>query len=151
MKEVYNIILNYIEKDNQEQEDNQMISILESDNHEYLREILQIVSKISVNHHRNPDFYTNIEKIILQLVPEIKDSFANSEIFNLFKKDKRILLFLFKNKILNIDKSIINHFYTKSSMIYSKFFSKEIELFTIGQIKTELKDNEQYEAMRCKG
>ena len=151
MKEVYNILLNYIEKDNQEQEDNQMISILESDNHEYLREILQIVSKISENHHRNPAFYANIEKIILQLVPEIKDSFTNSEIFNLFKKDKRILLFLFKNKILDIDKSIINHFYAKSSMKYSKFFSKEIELFTIGQIKSELKDNEQYEAMRCKG
>ena len=71
-----------------------------------LKSILFLISKISENHHRNTFFYEKIQKIINLLKQEIKQTFSNSEIFDLFKANKRFLLILIDEDILTIDSTI---------------------------------------------
>lgn len=75
------------------------------------------------------NLYDKIEKIILISKDHIKKYFSNHEIFKLFRKSKRIILFLLKENILAMDKTII------STMIdgkmkdqkYPKYFSPELK------------------------
>lgn len=71
-----------------------------------LSELLHLISKISNNHHRSPNFFTKIEQILHILKESITSKKSNSQLFNIFKGNKRILLFLIENKYLTIDKYI---------------------------------------------
>ena len=73
-----------------------------------MKEFLQLISKISDNHHRSLNFIDKIEQIIKYYVNEIKTNFSNYNIFNTFKKNKRLLLFLFNEKIIKPDQSIFS-------------------------------------------
>ena len=55
---------------------------------------LYLLAFISNNHHRDFDFFEKIFKIIIQFKDIITQKFTNLEIFLIFKKNKRVLLFL---------------------------------------------------------
>lgn len=96
-----------------------------------LREFLYLILRIANNHHRLTDFLSKIEIILLSLKTEIKQTFSNSQIFTIFKSNKRILLFLIKEEILILDQSIVNAI-TKGKYIvknYPDYFSSEIKKF----------------------
>ncbi|KAK8881399.1 hypothetical protein M9Y10_004135 [Tritrichomonas musculus] len=80
---------------------------------EELRLLLYLINKISKNHHRNPHFFNQIEKILLYLEKEIKQTFSNYDLFCFFKSNKRVLLFLLTKKIITIDKTIFSFLYDK--------------------------------------
>lgn len=63
------------------------------------------------------------------LKDKIKQSFSNSEIFNIFKKSKKILLFLIEEKILFIDDSIVKIMtnYSYDKVKYPHYFFPEIK------------------------
>ena len=82
--------------------------------------------KISKNYHRYPIFFQKIEQIVNYLVPTIKQSFTNTELFNIFKRNKRFLLFLLEKKIIEIDENIFNLIYEKYDSLY---FYPEIQPF----------------------
>lgn len=109
-----------------------------------LKSILYIISKISKNHHRGPFFIEKIKKIIIHLKKAIKQSFSNIEIFDFFKKNKLILLFLIEEGILEFDSTI-------SSQIskYKDYFLPEISKFNATQNSIEIPEN--YEEKRHKG
>lgn len=89
---------------------------------------LRLILNIANNHHRSNDFFSKIEKIILIFKNEIKQSYSNLDIFNNFKSNKRILLFLIEEKIMKMDKtiaSIINKGIYKESK-YPNYFFPEI-------------------------
>ena len=97
-----------------------------------LKVILKLISKISQNHHRNPHFFDKIEQILRHVKDDIMKKYTNSEIFHIFKGNKRVLLILLENGIINIDQSIIDQI-TKEKYLqakYPQYFSPEIEQVT---------------------
>ena len=99
----------------------------ESGNHEDLKSLLHLILKIANNHHRTPQFNNKIEKILLYFFTKIKQTLSNSEIFQLFKNNKKILLFLFRNKIITVNKEISDFILVKFT--YRHFFYPEIKNF----------------------
>ena len=61
-------------------------------------QIIQMLLDISINHYRNSTFLTKIYMIFQNLENLIKETFSNLEIFNLFKRNKLILLLFLKKK-----------------------------------------------------
>ncbi|KAK8846928.1 hypothetical protein M9Y10_019497 [Tritrichomonas musculus] len=100
------------------------------DKHELIS-ILHFVLKISNNHHRDENFFSKIEEILQFFKEDIKTKLSNSEIFNIFKSNKKILLFLNQEFLFTFDeqivKEIIQSKYIKAD--YSKYFSPEIRPF----------------------
>ncbi|KAK8850060.1 hypothetical protein M9Y10_018171 [Tritrichomonas musculus] len=135
MKEMYSSILSYISESNSLMNFSSLIKILEKnqigDNLHLLKTLLHILLNISNDYHRSPTFIGKIEKIIKYFKDKINKCFPNWEIFNIFKSNKRILLFLFEEKIIKMDNDIaaqiINYKYTKRN--YHKYFLPEIKPF----------------------
>ena len=103
---------------------------------------IHLLHKISKNHNRTANFFFKIEQIIMHIKEHFHNFFTNSEIFNFFKADKRILLFLIEQKIIAIDQSIVdimkNQKYQKLN--YLSYFINEIESFLDEKTKEEIKE-----------
>ena len=116
-----------------------------------LRLMLQLIIKIANEHYRYPDFFNKIEQILLKFKKQIKKNFINKEIFNIFKSNKRILLFLINKKIIIIDQYIVDTLteskYQHAS--YHSYFAPEINSF-IDQISIENIDKEKYDLFQSK-
>ena len=117
MKEFYKFILDIFDNDYQTDIiqinyylDNKKLE----QNHEKLKHFLYLLSKVSENHHKKRDFYDIVYHIILYYQNPIRQIFTNTEIFHLFKFNKPIIHFLIKNKILVLDKNLINEIIEKS-------------------------------------
>ncbi|KAK8876257.1 hypothetical protein M9Y10_006452 [Tritrichomonas musculus] len=111
MNDIQEKILNFLEEESNSEEN---LLILEdkfnnskiSDNKHDLLSLLHLIPKILNKHHRLPNFFSLIEKILLIFKEDIKKYFSNSEIFNIFKSNKKILLFLIEQQIIVIDEHI---------------------------------------------
>ena len=129
-KEIYSSLLNYLETND---EIKSLIQIFE--NLEILKDkeetisTLQLLSKISDNHHRSLDFFDKLEKIVQYLIQNKQPDF---DIYQIFKNNKRFLLQLFEHKIIQMDENIIsdimqikdgNHF------MYKHYFYSVIKPF----------------------
>ena len=147
MKAVQNDFLEYIDGDNEKFIQNiSGTKIYES--RQELRVFLHILSNISNNHHKNPNFFQKIFQILVVLKNDIINFFSNNEIFNIFKDNKRFLLFLIEEKIIMLTKSISlkmidNEYYFKK---YPHYFFQEIKAFInnnkiINQLKEELPED----------
>ena len=77
---------------------------------------LHLILKISNNYHCKRAFFNKIERIFLYYKDQITTNLTNFEIFNIFKSNKRILLFLHDQKKKKIK------FY---EIIFKKFISKK--------------------------
>lgn len=88
---------------------------------------LRLIVHLSNYHHRSTNFYHKIEMILLYFKDEFHKYFTNSEIFEIFESNKRILLFLIEQKIILFDESI----YKSISRIknYFLYFENEIKSF----------------------
>lgn len=81
-------------------------------------------------HHRTPELFAKIKQIILYFKKDITGNFTNSEIFDIFKNDKQIILFLLEEKILSLEKEIIDIILSKSDKNgkrYCHYFYPEIK------------------------
>ena len=135
-KEIQNKVLEFIEDDEFNEESfKKLISLfiekkISNDKHD-LQLLLHLISKIRDNHNRNPSFYEKIEKIIKFFEEDIKKYFTNHQAFNIFKGNKRILLFLIEEDIIYFDeyiiKTITNGKYEKKN--YPRYFYPEMEPF----------------------
>ncbi|KAK8871286.1 hypothetical protein M9Y10_007004 [Tritrichomonas musculus] len=117
------------------------------DQHE-LKELLLLVSSISNNHCRINNFNNKIEQIILYLKDKITKYFSNSEIFQLFEFNKRILLFLILEGIMKIDKYVFSRLQNIKyhDMNNPDYFLQEIHEFLVeylfeGFVKAEIIEN----------
>ena len=122
-RELQNCILEYI--DSQENIDDYFTNLSKliieqqiQENPDSLKSLLYLLNTISNDYHRPPDFFEKIDKILIHLKPKIKQSFSNSELFKIFSSNKRNLLLLIQEKIIEIDESIQN-------LMTSKTFSKK--------------------------
>ena len=115
-KELYEVFLAFIDDDFNSDIFNKLIKAIKSqkipEDIEELCGFLQLIAKIEKNHHRDAQFFIKIEKILLYFEENIKLNLSSTEIFQIFKKSKRILLFLFKKQIIKINKFILNEIKT---------------------------------------
>ena len=92
---------------------------------------LSLLSKLAKNHCRPSHFLSKIRKIFHSIKADILENFSNSDIFDIFKNQKLILLFLIEEKIIFIDKTIsdiiLNGKY--DNFHYPEFFYPEIKQF----------------------
>lgn len=129
-KELYELVLQYIddESDNKNVVFDNLLKLIEklnfNANHGEFRLLLHLTVQISNNHYRGTNFFAKIEAILSKL--KIKQTFSNSEIFKIFKSNKRILLYLIQSKILEIDQIIADQII---DLDYSKFLYTEVKAF----------------------
>ena len=96
-----------------------------------LKSVFQLINKIGCNHQRCYRFFNKIEAILKHFKKDMLQYFTNSEIFEIFKDNKRILLFLFQEKIIIVDEYIVSQL-TCDEFIkkkYIEYFSPEIKPF----------------------
>ena len=97
-----------------------------------LQHFLQILSNIYSKHHRDVGFSSKIEKILLDLQNNIKQTLSNSSLYNIFQSNKGILLFLLNQNILTLDESIFNSIIEtreENGVKFCHFFIPEIKKF----------------------
>lgn len=149
MKLIQNHLLEFIKyKDNLEEHYQNLIQEISNQNiiknRCSIELLLQIIVKISNNHAYTNDFFNKINKILDHYKDDIKSLFTNAELFNIFESNKRILLYLFEEKIIDVDYNIFtkitNSKYKK--MNYDQYFFTELKPFfdsdTIEKISSKL-------------
>ena len=105
-------LIDFLDKDEQSEESFHKLSNLLS-NHDFgtnlqeLRPFINIIQNNSRNHHRSPAFNDKISRVLTILFDDLKQK-NNYSIFNMFKNDKRLLLYLIEKEILVIDDKIAN-------------------------------------------
>lgn len=158
MKTIQNSLLTFLEKEENVQ-DNYLIfdQLLDHqnirDNQHELKSVLYILSKISENHHRSPSFFKKIDHILHIFKNEIKKYFSDYEIFNIFKNNKEILLFLLEENTMTMNKYIVDTMssdYQFKTAKYLHYFYPEVRPFIdsnlANKILRELPEN--YENQR---
>ena len=124
-KEFYHNLMEYF--DDEENDDLHLIGFYIIENFEELKQqqnkdelkiLLHLILKIANNHQPTPSFHKKIDQIIIYFADQIKQTFLNSELFDLFKENKRILLHLFQNQIIKVDKYIFDFIYHIDSYCY---------------------------------
>ena len=130
MQEVQQNLLEFLDNDTNNETTFQSSRICNDQNK--LKALLHLILKIANNHHRKQFFFSKIEQVIMFYKEYIKKYFSNWEIFSIFKRNKRILLFLIDEQILFMDERITEHFLTDvklSNTNYPDYFAPEIKPF----------------------
>ena len=146
MRSIQDLILEYL--DNEEENNQNFSDLVALLTHQEnitdvkdLKPILFLISKITKNHHRSSFFFEKIKKIINFLKNPIKQLFSNSDIFNIFKKNRRILLLLIELEIIKVDSA-----FSKKLQNYGDYFYPEIKDYIKEEETKELP--EQFEEKR---
>lgn len=155
MLSIQRAFLEFIESsENTEEKYENLITLIKDhklkDNSQELKSFFHLILKISKHHYRTVNFFNKIEKVLENFSNELKKNFSNLEKFNIFKGNKRLLLYLIKNNYITIDKyivEIINDKYKKAN--YPQYFYPEIKDFLTSENKQELSND--FEEKRIKG
>ncbi|KAK8887603.1 hypothetical protein M9Y10_038654 [Tritrichomonas musculus] len=133
-KEIYEILIEFIENQNSEECETKYIEILEKldflnldKNVEELVSMFRLIAKISNNHHRNYNFIKKIEQMILLLNQKSKQSISNSQLFYIFAINKLTIQILFRNNLIKMDSSIVDYIIQRDD--YRYFFYFEIKSY----------------------
>ena len=132
MMEVQNLFLTFLDDENINQ--NNLIVLINyiddqrirQDKH-HLTSFLHLFSSIVDYHHRTINFYDKSFQIILFLKDDLKRNYSNLEIFNFFRNNCRIILFLIEEKIIYVDYLITSMClnFTFNDYIQKKTFSSK--------------------------
>ncbi|KAK8835835.1 hypothetical protein M9Y10_040383 [Tritrichomonas musculus] len=138
MKNFQELILKFINSENKEQSVFYLNQFKElSDSHqirkdkEELKILLRLIVSVSVIVHRPPNFFPKIEQLLKLFLKDIKKYYSNAEIFQIFKLNKRVLLFLYAEEIfipdvLNIEKFFQIYFFPEFKIFYNEKLCQEI-------------------------
>ena len=122
-----------------------------------LKLILHLISTILKNQHRNSNFISKFEQILKLFGEDIKRYFTNIEIFEIFKKNKRILLSLLELKIFSIDEKVATQMtQAKNNFLnITEYFSPELKPFINSEVYNSLIVNDEkdkdFQAKRLEG
>lgn len=149
LKSIQNNILNFLEEesnlDEQSEPLDQMLpnNILQDRYKSKL--IVYLIVNIFNNYQHNKDFYRKIDQILNHFIPAIKNYYSNNEIFNFFKTNKRLLLFLFSNNVITMNSYILETITEKKykSEKYPEYFYPEIEIY-LNQQTTDKNQKNKY-------
>ena len=147
MQSIQNYLLDFIDINGNVEENFQNLVLLFEkqkikDNPSELKLLFYLITSISKNHYHGPNFFSKIEQILFFFKEELAKYFSNSEVFNIFKSNKRILLFLIEKSILKIDeyvfKVITSEKYVENK--YPHYFMPEIKPFLNEQFISKQKN-----------
>lgn len=139
MKVIQEKLLEFLEKDTKNEDDFHQFTNFLADHHiknRFWLEFLNLISKISSNHHQTTDFNMKIDNILKFFKDDIKQNITNYSLFNTFKNNKRLLLFFIEEKILIMDdliyKKIMNQidlldYFLPETISYLTKQEKEVE------------------------
>lgn len=109
-------------------------------NRSEIKQVLYLMSIISIDHYKCQDFWNRMEQILLYFKSDITNLFSNEEILNIFKMaNKHILLFLLNEKLLFIDDISLQSIYEYPRYFY--YFFPEIQQFLSENQQNEMKKN----------
>ena len=114
MKTVHNLILEYLDNEEDNTKFGELVNLLNFQNPQSCTIELNSV----LHHHRNPLFFDKIKKIIFHFKKEIIQTFSNIEIYNIFKNNKLILLFLIDEAIMTFNSELIPKIGENKSFFY---------------------------------
>lgn len=136
MQSIQSKLLDFLDNETDEEQNFQILkqeldNIKVCDDMHKFKLFLYLISKISNNHHRGNNFFNKIDRILRLFKDDIKKYFTNQTIFNIFKGNKRILLFLIDEKIMIMDESIAKIIVKNQflSAKYPQYFAPEIKQF----------------------
>lgn len=149
MREIVNYFMDYIDKlDIIEEEYHNLLKYIYdhqiNNNRTKFKSLLYMISYFSNNHKRNPSFFGKIEKILLNIQNDIKRHFSNEEIFNIFKRNKRVLLILFEEKIVEVNYIIYSKIENDSQLVenqYIEYFLPELQKYVSAEMIRNLPTN----------
>ena len=134
--EFYEYFLRFIEDESNEIINFQyVVDIIDSHNYQNntdeLKSMLCMIREISGNHHRTPSFFKKFEMFFSHYAECIKNTFTAIELFNIFRKNRRILLILVDIKIIP-DKEI-------TELLQKQNFSNLIRYQFDGDLKPNIR------------
>ena len=113
-KKLYELALLYLENNEKDNEELSFQNLIDQttnqnilNNREEFDHFLQMLSKISHDHHRNSEFFNRIKKIIIYFINDIKKTYSKNELFDIFRDNMLILHFLIEQQML-LKESIYN-------------------------------------------
>ena len=115
-----------------------------------LKLLLRLLSSIGQNNYHCSIFFDKMEKILFSFREEMQKYFKNTEIFNIFKNNKRILLYLIEKQIIIID-SFVSAKIINEGINYQSYFSPEIRSFQKSSEVTKIEINDEFEKNRKNG
>ena len=112
-KEFYTPLLNFFESESIYEDEIQELTKIFDDQDIFNNPIemyglLELLFNIGNNHHQTTDFFKKLGLIFHYLIKDKQLPISSAEIFDLYKTNKRLLLFLFEQKVLQPEKSIYN-------------------------------------------
>lgn len=135
MKIIYDGFIDFLDnEDSIEEEFIYFNTILEKqnikENPNDLRLFLHLLVNVSNNHHRKINFYKEIEKILISFKYELKRFYSNTRLYNIFKSNKKLLLFIINEKLI-IDYYILKNMIKGKYYVYNypQYFAPEIKHF----------------------
>ncbi|KAK8870628.1 hypothetical protein M9Y10_008515 [Tritrichomonas musculus] len=148
-KIIYTTLLDYIKDQNSMKENlEEILQNFEKANFFEKRSeffsFLRLISKISKNHNRVQNFNEKIDNIFLFIHNKLKREFSNKGIFNIFKRNKRILLYLIENQIIEIDEFVLNDLLGQIERQYHFYFYPEIKELLSENDRKEIEDEIPY-------
>ena len=138
MKKIQLNLLDLLDYENEVEEKYQTLKnifddIKIHDNEYKIKSLMYLLLHISNDHHREEGFFGKIEHILKLFKDDLQKYFSNSELFHIFKNNKRILLFLIEEKIINFDefiaKRIIKDEYLKKKKLSSIFSTRNSTIY----------------------
>lgn len=150
MEALQQALISFIDSESEMEENFQiLLQIFEDhkirDDRNELKLFFKLITKISNHFYRPQNFFEKIEKIILLFKKEIIEKFNQTEIFDLFKNNKRILLFLFNEKIISMNQTIADIMRSNKYRYanYPQYFAPEIRPFFTEEEKDPLHRGEK--------
>ena len=123
-RKIQRILLDYFDDTTEYQDTVQQLDLYQCSKNTYdFKIVLYLIVNISNNHQRIGSFFSKIDKILQFYKRDILQYFTNSEIFHIFRRNKRIVLFLIEEKILILDEDISKSM--KRYPHYIDYFSPE--------------------------
>lgn len=100
--------------------------------------LLIFLNNISHNHHRSSDFYPKIEQIIIYFNDLIKSKLSDLNIYEIFEESNRILYFLFRHKIIEMNNDILKKLFVHNQSKYKLVYLYPVIKDLIDEEKREL-------------
>ena len=156
MQDLQHFLLEYIDSEAEDEENyRNLINKYESSNiskkRGTIKDFLYLISNIA-NNHRNPYLIQRIEQLLIHLKNQIGENFTFIDLLLIFKKNKRIILFLLKEKLIIPNKSISQ---LMINMNYHQYFYPEFKEFYPEElrkkIEAEINEIDNFEEKRLIG
>ena len=153
MKKIHENLLDYIDSETNIEEKYQNLKNIFEDikihNNQFeIKSLFYLIVKISNNHHRESGFFSKIEQILELFKDDMSKYFSNSELFHIFKSNKRLLLFLFEENIMIMDEYIVKKIIKNEKYLnakYPQYFQPEIQPFLNKEWFPKCETNEKKE------